>query len=121
MKQVALITGASSGIGKETARLLLDDGFTVYAAARRLEKMDDVKQLGVSTLKMDVSDDNSMVQCVDKILSTERHIDVLINNAGYGSYGSLEDTPMTKAKYQVEVNLFGLARLCQLVIPTMRR
>ena len=121
MKQVALITGASSGIGKETARLFLDDDFTVYAAARRLEKMDDIKQLGVNTLKMDVSDDNSMVQGVDKILSTERRIDVLINNAGYGSYGSLEDTPMTEAKYQLEVNLFGLARLCQLVIPTMRR
>jgi short-subunit dehydrogenase len=119
-KQVALITGASSGIGKETARLLHDDDFEVYAAARRLEKMEDIRGLGVRTLRMDISDDVSMVSGVNSILSQEGRIDVLVNNAGYGSLGSLEDTPMTEAKYQFEVNLFGMARLCQLVIPTMR-
>ena len=121
MKKVALITGASAGIGKETAKLLLNDGFTVYAAARRLEKMDDIKQLGGNILKMDVSDDASMVQGVNSIISVEGHVDVLVNNAGYGSYGSLEDTPMSEAKYQFEVNVFGLARLCQLIIPYMRK
>lgn len=121
MKKIALITGASAGIGKETAKLLLNDGFTVYAAARRLERMDDIKQLGVNILKMDVSDDTSMVQGVNSIISVEGHIDVLVNNAGYGSYGSLEDTPMSEARYQFEVNVFGLARLCQLIIPYMRK
>ena len=121
MKKVALITGASAGIGKETAKLLLKDGFTVYAAARRLEKMGDIKQLGGNILKMDVSDDTSMVQGVNSIISVEGHIDVLVNNAGYGSYGSLEDTPMSEARYQFEVNVFGLARLCQLIIPYMRK
>jgi NAD(P)-dependent dehydrogenase (short-subunit alcohol dehydrogenase family) len=121
MKKVALITGASSGIGKETATLLLKNGFTVYAAARRLEIMDDIKKLGAQTIRMDVSDDASMVQGVEKIIAAEGRIDVLVNNAGYGSYGSLEDTPMTEAKYQFEVNVFGLARLSQLVIPYMRK
>jgi NAD(P)-dependent dehydrogenase (short-subunit alcohol dehydrogenase family) len=107
MKKVALITGASSGIGKETATLLLKNGFTVYAAARRLEIMDDIKKLGAQTIRMDVSDDASMVQGVEKIIAAEGRIDVLVNNAGYGSYGSLEDTPMTEAKYQFEVNVFG--------------
>jgi NAD(P)-dependent dehydrogenase (short-subunit alcohol dehydrogenase family) len=121
MKKVALITGASSGIGKETAKLLLKNGFTVYAAARRLEIMEDIKKLGAQTFRMDVSDDASMVHGVEKIIAAEGRIDVLVNNAGYGSYGSLEDTPMSEAKYQFEVNVFGLARLSQLVIPYMRK
>jgi NAD(P)-dependent dehydrogenase (short-subunit alcohol dehydrogenase family) len=121
MKKVVLITGASSGIGKETVLLLLKKGFTVYAAARRLEMMDDIKKLGGKTIRMDVADDASMVAGVGIILSAEGRIDVLVNNAGYGSYGSIEDTPMSEAKYQFEVNVFGLARLSQLVIPHMRK
>ena len=121
MKKVALITGASSGIGKETAILLLKNGFTVYAAARRLEMMDDIKKSGGHPVKIDVTDDASMVHGVEKIIAAEGRIDVLVNNAGYGSYGSLEDTPMTEAKYQFEVNVFGLARMSQLVIPQMRK
>jgi len=121
MKKVVFITGASSGIGKETAKLLLSKGFTVYAAARRLEMMNDIKGLGGHIIKMDVSQDDSMVKGVNKIIAKEGRIDVLINNAGYGSFGSLEDTPMLEAKYQFEVNVFGLARLSQLMIPHMRK
>jgi short-subunit dehydrogenase len=121
MKQVVLITGASSGIGKETAKLLASKGYTVYGAARRVEKMQDLKSLGVKLLAMDVTDEASMVKGVNELLQNEKRIDVLINNAGYGSYGALEDVPISEAKYQFEVNIFGLARLTQLVLPTMRQ
>ncbi len=121
MKKVVLITGASSGIGKEAAVLLAEDGYTVYGAARRVEKMKELEKLGVRLLKMDVSKDKDMVSGVEKIIKDEGRIDVLVNNAGYGSYGSLEDTPMSEAKYQFEVNVFGLARLTQLVLPHMRK
>lgn len=120
MKKVVLITGASSGIGKETAKLLSQSGLIVYGAARRLEKMQDLKDAGVHVMAMDVTDDRSMVKGVQDILTAEKRIDVLVNNAGYGSYGSLEDVPLSEAKYQFEVNVFGMARLTQLVIPQMR-
>lgn len=120
MKKVALVTGASSGIGKETAKLLVQNGYTVYGAARRVEKMAELKGAGVKLIVMDLTDEASMVAGVNEILRTENRIDVLVNNAGYGSYGALEDVPMSEARYQFEVNIFGLARLCQLVLPTMR-
>jgi NAD(P)-dependent dehydrogenase (short-subunit alcohol dehydrogenase family) len=119
-KQVILITGASAGMGKEFAKQLLQDGHIVYGAARRLDKMNDIRQLGVRVLSMDVTDDASMVQAVDGILKAEGRIDVLINNAGFGSYGAIEDVPMAEARYQLEVNVFGAARLIQLVLPSMR-
>ncbi len=121
MKKVILITGASSGIGEETAKLLLTNGYIVYGAARRLERMESIKQLGVHLLKIDVTNDASMIAGIDKIIEKEGRIDILINNAGYGSYGALEDVAISEAKYQFEVNVFGLARLCQLVIPYMRK
>ena len=121
MSKVALVTGASAGIGKETAKLLAQKGYTVYAAARRVEKMQDLKALGIKPLEMDVTDEDAMVRGVNEILQTEKRIDVLVNNAGYGSYGALEDVPMSEARYQFEVNIFGLARLTQLVLPTMRQ
>ena len=120
MNKVALVTGASSGIGKETAKLLVQNGYTVYGAARRLEKMTDLQDTGVKLIAMDVTDENSMVAGINKILQTEKRIDLLVNNAGYGSYGALEDVPLSEARYQFEVNIFGLARLTQLVLPTMR-
>ncbi len=120
MKKVVLITGASSGIGKEAAKILLSQGYIVYGAARRLEKMQDLKDAGVKLIAMDVTDDASMVKGVSEIIETEKRIDVLVNNAGYGSFGSVEDVPMSEAKMQFEVNLFGLARLSQLVLPVMR-
>ncbi len=120
MKKVALITGASSGIGKQTALLLQQQGFIVYGAARRLEKMQDIKEKGIRLISMDVTDDTSMINGVKEIIDAENQIDVLVNNAGYGSYGSIEDVPMSEAKYQFEVNVFGLARLTQLILPYMR-
>ena len=121
MKPIVLITGASSGIGKETAKLLLQKGYTVYGAARKLDKMNDIQSLGAKIFSMDVSDDNSMCKGVDKIIQAEGQIDVLINNAGFGFFGAVEDVPVSDAKYQMEVNVFGLARLIQLVLPHMRR
>ncbi len=121
MKKVILITGASSGMGKDFARELLKDGHIVYGAARRLDKMDDIKVLGVKTINMDVTDEASMVQGVDAIIKAEGRLDVLINNAGFGSYGAIEDVPIADAKYQLDVNVFGAARLAQLVIPQMRK
>ena len=121
MKRVALVTGASSGIGKETAKLLAQKGFTVYGAARRVEKMIELEDAGVKLLSMDVTNEDSMVKGVNEILQNENRIDILVNNAGYGSFGALEDVPISEAKYQFEVNIFGLARLTQLVLPTMRK
>lgn len=120
MNKVALVTGASSGIGYETAVLLKEAGFTVYGAARREEMLKELEKKGIHTIKLDVTDETSMVNCVEKILNKEGRIDVLINNAGYGSYGAVEDIPIEEAKRQFEVNIFGLARMTQLVLPSMR-
>jgi NAD(P)-dependent dehydrogenase (short-subunit alcohol dehydrogenase family) len=119
--KTALVTGASSGIGESTAELLLSAGATVYAAARRVEKMKDLEQAGAKLIQMDVTDDESMVAGVNSILEKEGSIDILINNAGYGSYGAVEDVPIDEARRQFEVNIFGLARLTQLVLPGMRQ
>lgn len=121
MKKVILITGASSGIGKATAKYLAEQNTIVYATARRVDKMDDLKTIGIKTLALDVTNDESMQAVVNNILAQEGRIDVLINNAGYGSFGSLEDVPLSEARYQFEVNVFGLARLTQLVLPSMRK
>jgi short-subunit dehydrogenase len=121
MKKVVLITGASSGMGKATAQLLTRAGYTVYGAARRVEKMNDLKSEGVNILRMDVLDDHSMITGIEEIIRNEERIDILINNAGYGSFGSIEDVPISEAKNQMEVNVFGLARLIQLVLPFMRK
>ncbi len=120
-KKVALVTGASSGIGYYTALELMDRGFKVYGAARRVEKMKDLETKGIKTIKLDVTDEQSMKNCVDTILSDEESIDVLINNAGYGSYGAVEDVPLEEARRQLDVNVFGLARMTQLVLPGMRK
>lgn len=119
-KKVILITGASAGMGKDFAKQLLKSGHTVYGAARRVDKMKDIEKLGVHILEMDVTDDESMVKGVNAIIKAEGRIDVLINNAGFGSYGAIEDVSMADARYQLDVNVFGAARLMQLVIPGMR-
>ena len=118
--RVALVTGASSGIGAAAARSLAAAGFVVYGAARRTDRLEELRPDGVQPLTLDVTDEASLVTAVDLILAQHGRIDVLVNNAGYGSYGAVEDVPLVEARRQFEVNLFGLARLVQLVTPTMR-
>lgn len=118
--RVALVTGASSGIGEATVRRLLDDGHVVYAAARRMDRMQPLAEAGAKLLKLDLTDDASIVAAVETIQGAERRLDALVNNAGYGSYGALEDVPLAEARRQFEVNVFGLARLIQLAAPMMR-
>lgn len=118
---VALVTGASSGIGKSIVHRLLQDGWTVYGAARRVDRMADIAASGARVLALDVTDETSMTAAIESLLAAEGHIDALVNNAGYGSYGALEDVPISEARRQFEVNVFGLIRLSQLVLPAMRQ
>ena len=119
-RQTVLITGASAGIGMATATKLLQEGYTVYAVARRIEKMRDLEDLGAIALKMDITKEEDLVAGVDRINAEQGGVDILVNNAGFGLYGPMEDIPLDDARYQFEVNLFGLARLTQLVLPYMR-
>ena len=119
--KVVLITGASSGIGFDAAQILAQQGHKVYAAARRVELMEPLKAYGVQVIRMDVTDEESMVQGVEAVMQAEGRIDVLVNNAGYGFLGAIETVPMAEARRQLEVNVFGLARLTQLVLPIMRK
>ena len=119
-ERAALVTGGSSGIGERAATRLQEAGFTTYAVARRVERMAELEQAGITTFAMDVTDDASMTSGIDRILGEHRRLDVLVNNAGYGSYGAVENVPIDEARRQFEVNLFGLARLVQLVTPGMR-
>jgi NAD(P)-dependent dehydrogenase (short-subunit alcohol dehydrogenase family) len=118
--KVALVTGASSGIGEAAAKRLIDAGFAVYAGARRLDRMAALASRGAILLPLDLTEDASIVAAVERIRAERGRLDVLLNNAGYGSYGAVEDVPIAEGRRQFEVNLFGLARLIQLVTPMMR-
>ncbi|MFC8429007.1 oxidoreductase [Streptomyces sp. NPDC057253] len=118
--KTALVTGASSGIGEATALKLQSLGCTVYGAARRTDRLQKLADRGIRPLAMDVTDDASMVAGIDRIVADTGRIDVLVNNAGYGSYGAIEDVPMDEARRQFEVNVFGAMRLVQLALPHMR-
>ncbi|MFE2944049.1 oxidoreductase [Streptomyces sp. NPDC059255] len=118
--KTALVTGASSGIGEATALKLHELGYTVYGAARRTDRLQKLADRGIRPLAMDVTDDASMRGGVDRIMAETGRVDVLVNNAGYGSYGALEDVPLDEARRQFEVNVFGALRLAQLVLPHMR-
>jgi NAD(P)-dependent dehydrogenase (short-subunit alcohol dehydrogenase family) len=120
MDRVAFVTGASSGIGEATAHRLLNDGFRVFVGARRLDRMEKLAAQGATPLALNLTDDASIVAAIDVIRTQAGRLDALVNNAGYGSYGALEDVPLAEARRQFEVNVFGLARLCQLALPMMR-
>ena len=99
---------------------MLTEDYIVYAGARRVDRMRPLASAGARLLSLDVTDDASLTTAVETILRETGRIDVLVNNAGYGSYGALEDVPLDEARRQFDVNIFGLARLTQLVLPTMR-
>lgn len=117
----ALVTGASSGMGKVIASQLLQDGYRVYVAARNLDKMSDLAKRGAIPLRMDISKDEEIQEAVSAILEQSGGVDILVNNAGFGLYGPMEDIGMDEARYQFEVNVFGPARLTQLLLPAMRQ
>lgn len=121
MTRVAIITGISSGMGKAAAIYFKNQGFEVYGGARRVERLAELNGLGIHTQKLDVTDKLSLRALVDHVVSEEGRIDVLVNNAGYGEFGPLEEVPIEKAKQQFDVNLFAVAALTQLVLPVMRR
>lgn len=120
-QKIILVTGASSGIGKATALQLLTEGHIVYGAARRVEKMKELEEQGGTAIGMDVLEKSQMEAAVQKVISEQGRIDVLVNNAGYAIYGAVEDTDMDQVRRQFEVNIFGLATLTQLVLPHMRK
>ena len=120
MAKTVLVTGASAGIGKATAILLAQNGYHVYGAARRMEKMQDLEAYGIRPISLDITKDERVEVCVNQILKEAGSIDILVNNAGFGLEGAIEDVPMEDARYQLEVNVFGAMRLTQLVLPKMR-
>ncbi len=118
--KAVLITGCSSGIGHATASRLASDGWTVYATARRPETLADLERSGARTLALDVTDEASMSAAVDAVIQAEGAVGVLINNAGYSQSGAVESVPVASVRRQFETNVFGLLRMCQLVLPGMR-
>ncbi len=121
MSKVILVTGASSGFGNLAVKELLKQGHTVYAGARRIEKMRDIESLGAKIHKMDITLDEDVQAVIEDIISKQGRIDVLVNNAGYGGYGMVEAVPLEEAERQFSVNLFGLARVTKAVLPYMRK
>jgi NAD(P)-dependent dehydrogenase (short-subunit alcohol dehydrogenase family) len=118
--KAVLITGCSSGIGKATAAKLAADGWKVYATARRPETLADLKQAGCETLALDVTDEESMRAAVAAVTEAEGAVGALVNNAGYSQSGAVESVPLEQIRRQFETNVFGLIRMCQLVLPGMR-
>ena len=116
-----LITGCSSGIGRAAALSLHQAGLTVYATARRTEALTELSDRGLRTLALDLTDEQSMTTAVATVEADAGAVAVLINNAGYGLYGPVEQLPMAEIRRQFETNFFGLVRLTQLVLPEMRR
>jgi NAD(P)-dependent dehydrogenase (short-subunit alcohol dehydrogenase family) len=115
-----LITGCSSGIGRATAERLAVRGFTVYATARRVEAIADLEARGCRTMALDVTDEASMQAAVDAVAEEHGAVGALVNNAGYSQSGAIEEVPIDDVRRQFETNVFGLVRMCQLVLPGMR-
>ncbi|MFM9034563.1 MAG: SDR family NAD(P)-dependent oxidoreductase [Mycobacterium sp.] len=120
VSKAVLITGCSSGIGRATALRLAKAGHTVYATARRVDSLADLRAAGAHTLALDVTDEDSMTAAVGRVVDERGAVGVLINNAGYSQSGALETLSMDDLRRQFETNVFGLVRMCQLVLPGMR-
>jgi NADP-dependent 3-hydroxy acid dehydrogenase YdfG len=121
MSKAVLITGCSTGIGHTTAERLVRAGWTVYATARKPETLTDLQGLGCHTLALDVTDEHARAAAVAEVEKAEGAVGVLINNAGYAQSGAVESVPIERVRRQFETNVFGLVRMCQLVLPGMRR
>jgi NAD(P)-dependent dehydrogenase (short-subunit alcohol dehydrogenase family) len=127
MNKVALVTGSSSGIGHEISLALAREGYHTYATMRNVSKAEQIQnvakkeKLNITTLQLDVDNDKSVNNAIDKIISESDRIDVLVNNAGFGIVGLAEDVRLDEFKKQFETNLFGTVRLIQRVTPIMRR
>src|SRR5688572_23199909 len=119
--ETVLITGCSTGIGRATAEHLAQLGHTVYATARRIESIEDLGRRGCRTLALDVTDEESMRAAVAAVEEAEGAVGALVNNAGYSQSGAVESVPLDSVRAQFETNVFGLLRMCQLVLPGMRR
>jgi NAD(P)-dependent dehydrogenase (short-subunit alcohol dehydrogenase family) len=118
--KAVLITGCSTGIGRATAERLAAAGHVVYATARRPESIADLAARGCRTLALDVTDEGSMQAAVDAVVEAEGAVGALVNNAGYSQSGALETLDMADVRRQFETNVYGLLRMCQLVLPGMR-
>jgi short-subunit dehydrogenase len=127
LKQVALITGCSSGIGYETSILLAKNGFKTYATMRntdkgnKLKEISDKENLDLKIIKLDVTDDYSIKYAINEIVEETDRIDVLVNNAGNNIAGAVEDLSIEEFKEQFETNFFGLIRVIKVVLPIMRK
>ncbi len=119
--RTVLITGCSTGIGHATAAQLAQHGFTVYATARRVEALADLEAVGCRTLALDFTDEASMRAAVEQVEQEAGAVGILVNNAGYSQSGTVEEVDMDAVRRQFETNVFGAARMCQLVLPGMRR
>lgn len=121
MEKNVLVTGASSGIGYNTAIELKNKGYKVYAAARRMDRLNELEKVGIIPIYLDITDNDSIQLVVSEIINRDKRLDVLVNNAGYGLYGALEDVPEKEARMQFDVNIFGLMNLTKEFLPYMRK
>ena len=121
ISKAVLITGCSTGIGRATAKRLAERGWTVYATARTLDSIADLADAGCNLLQLDVCDEASMRAAVTTVETAAGAVGVLVNNAGYSQDGAIEEVPIDEVRRQFETNVFGLARLTQLVLPGMRK
>lgn len=127
MEKIAIVTGSSSGIGYETALALAREGYYTYSTMRDINKGSKILDVGkkenlkIEVLELDVDKESSVINCIDKIISDKKRIDVLVNNAGYGLFGCLEDISIGELKAQFETNFFGIVRTIRAVLPTMRK
>lgn len=121
MKKIAIVTGASSGIGKDTALLLSKNGFRVYAIARRIEKLKLIESENIIPVVLDITNSQNVLSSIQKLSQEIESLDLLVNNAGFGIYNSIEETNLDDARQMFETNLFGLANITNLCLPLLKK